>query len=143
MFFFYNTCMLNIFVGLIVETYVYLKEKAYKLDLLKPSQKGWLLIKNCINELVPTPTIESSRNTGLIQELTYQIVSNKYYNNFIDFLAYLNIILYAMTIYRSSVEYTAILLYFKIGIMIIFCLDTLLKLYALKKEYFYLDNSKV
>lgn len=135
--------MLNIFVGLTVETYVYLKDKAYKLDLLKPSQKGWILIKNCINELVPTPTIGSSKINGFVQEVTFQIVSHEYYNNFIDFLAYLNIILYAMTIYRASAEYTAILLYFKIAIMIIFCLDTLLKVYALRKEYFYLENSKV
>ncbi len=52
-FFIYNVCLLNIFVGLIIETYIDLKDKAYKLNLLKPSQKGWILIKNCINELVP------------------------------------------------------------------------------------------
>jgi hypothetical protein len=51
---------------LIVETYVNLKDKAYKLNLLKPSQKGWILIKNCINELVPIPTIGSSKITSYV-----------------------------------------------------------------------------
>lgn len=48
-----------------------------------------------------------------------------------------------MTIYRSSEGYAHILLYLKIAILIIFSLDTILKLYALRNEYFYLDNSKV
>ena len=48
-----------------------------------------------------------------------------------------------MTIYRSSHEYAQVLLYFKIAILLIFSFDALLKLYALRREYFYLDNSKV
>ena len=66
-FFFYNVCLLNIFVGLIIETYIDLKDKAYKLNLLKPSQKGWILIKNCINELVPFPTIGVTAVRGFVQ----------------------------------------------------------------------------
>ena len=57
-FFVFNICVLNIFVGLIVETYLELKDKAFKLNLLKPNQRGWMLIKNCINELVPEPSVE-------------------------------------------------------------------------------------
>lgn len=34
-------------------------------------------------------------------------------------------------------------MYFKVAILILFSLDALLKLYALRREYFYLDNSKV
>ena len=101
-FFFYNVCLLNIFVGLIIETYIDLKDKAYKLNLLKPSQKGWILIKNCINELVPFPTIGLTTVRGFVHEITFKIISHEYYNNIIDLLAYVNIILYAMTIYRSS-----------------------------------------
>ncbi len=66
-FFIYNVCLLNIFVGLIIETYIDLKDKAYKLNLLKPSQKGWILIKNCINELVPQPTIGAASVRGFVQ----------------------------------------------------------------------------
>ena len=48
-----------------------------------------------------------------------------------------------MTIYRSSDEYVQILLYLKVAMLIIFSVDTIIKLYALRKDYFYLDNSKV
>jgi len=142
-FFFYNVCLLNIFVGLIVETYIDLKDKAYKLNLLRPSQRGWILIKNCINELVPFPTIGLTNVRGFVHEISFKIISNEYYNNIIDLLAYVNIVLYALTVYRSSEEYKHILMYLKIAVLLIFCIDTILKLYALRREYFYLDNSKV
>lgn len=48
-FFIYNTCLLNIFVGMTVETYLALKDEAYKLNLLRPNQRMWILIKNSIN----------------------------------------------------------------------------------------------
>lgn len=41
-------------MGFIVETYLHLKDKAYNLNLLKRSQRGWILIKNSIHCLVPT-----------------------------------------------------------------------------------------
>lgn len=101
MFFFYNVCLLNIFVGLTIETYIDLKEKAYRLNLLRPSQRGWILIKNCINELVPTPTIGVNNVRGFVHEISFNIITHDYYNNLIDLLAYVNIFLYALTIYRS------------------------------------------
>jgi hypothetical protein len=57
-FFIYNLCLLNIFVGLTVETFLSLKDKAYKLNLLRPHQRMWVLIRNCINELVPVPSMK-------------------------------------------------------------------------------------
>ncbi len=136
-------CLLTIFVGLIIETYIDLKDKAYKLNLLRPSQKGWILIKNCINELVPSPTIGLTKARGFVQEATFNIITHEYYNNIIDLLAYVNIILYALTIYRSSYEYASVLMQLKVAALIIFSSDTLLKLHAVRREYFYLDNSKV
>jgi len=44
-------------MGFIVETYMHLKDKAYNLNLLKQSQKCWILIKNSIHTLVPKPVI--------------------------------------------------------------------------------------
>jgi hypothetical protein len=132
-FFFYNVCLLNIFVGLIIETYIDLKDKAYKLNLLKPSQKGWILIKNCINELVPLPTIGAASARSFVQEICFKIITHEFYNNIIDLLAYVNIIFYAMTIYRSSHEYVQILLYLKIAVLLIFSIDTVIKLYALRR----------
>jgi len=51
----------------------------------------------------------------------------------IDLLAYVNLIFYAMTTYRSSLEYAHILMYLKIGVLLIFSSDTILKLYALRR----------
>jgi hypothetical protein len=58
-------------------------------------------------------------------------------------MAYVNIIFYALTIYRSSHEYVVILFYLKVAMLIIFSVDTIIKLYALQKDYFFIDNSKV
>ena len=52
-FFVYNICFLNIFMGFIVETYLHLKDQAYHLNLLRRSQRGWILIKNSIHCLRP------------------------------------------------------------------------------------------
>lgn len=142
-FFFYNVCLLNIFVGLIIETYIDLKDKAYKLNLLKPSQKGWILIKNCINELVPFPTIGVTTVRSFVHEICFKIITHEFYNNIIDLLAYVNIIFYGMTIYRASDEYVKTLMYLKVAMLIIFSIDTIIKLYALRREYFYLNNSQV
>ena len=105
-FFIFNTCLLNIFVGLIVETYLGLKDEAYKLNLLRPSQRGWILIRNSINELVPIPTMrEPGPECSRFRKLAFNIISQSIYQNFIDILPYFSVIVYAMRYYRAEVPY--------------------------------------
>lgn len=105
-FFFFNTCLLNIFVGLIVETYLGLKDEAYKLNLLRPSQRGWVLIRNSINELVPIPSMkEPDPNSHRIKQVAFDIISQSAYQNFIDILPYFSVIVYSMRYYRADPSY--------------------------------------
>lgn len=55
--FFANFCILGVFVGLIVEPFLELKQKASKFDVLSNYQKTWFIIKNSINELHPEPVL--------------------------------------------------------------------------------------
>lgn len=73
-FFVYNICFLNIFLGFIVETYLQLKDKAYNLNLLKGSQKGWILIKNRINALFPKSVLSIDPKSSAKRKLIFGIV---------------------------------------------------------------------
>lgn len=141
-FFIYNICLLNIFVGLTVETFLSLKDKAYKLNLLRPNQRMWLLIRNCINELVPVPIMKQPSGNSKFRKRAYKIISEPTYENFIDILPYLNVFIYALKYYRANPSYINNLDILNIVITIIFMIDTTLKL-QLHWNFFYLNNSKV
>lgn len=141
-FFVYNLCLLNIFVGLTVETYLSLKDEAYKLNLLQPNQRMWLLIRNCINELIPVPMMKEPITKSKFRKIAYYIISQPIYENFIDVLAYVNILFYSLNYYRANPSYTNFLGYCSNAILAIFMVDTVLKL-QLHRNYFYLDNSKI
>lgn len=96
---------MNIFVGLTVETYLTLKDEAYKLNLLRPNQRSWILIKNSINNLVPLPSMKKPENTWIFRKISYWILSKSIYVNFIDILAYVNAFIYMLKFYRAPSDY--------------------------------------
>ena len=75
----YNICFLNIFLGFIVETYLQLKDKAYNLNMLKRSQKGWILIKNRINVLFPKSVLSIDPNSSQKRKLIFSFINHEYY----------------------------------------------------------------
>lgn len=109
-FFIFNTCLLNIFVGMIVETYLALKDEAYKLNLLRPSQRGWVLIRNSINELVPIPAMkEPDASSNRLHKFSYKLISQQIYQNFIDILPYVSVVVYGLREYRAEAYYLSTL----------------------------------
>ena len=88
-----------------METYLTLKDEAYKLNLLQPNQRMWLLIKNCINELIPVPMMKEPKTESKFRKIAYYIISQSIYENFIDLLPYLNILLYSLNYYRADTLY--------------------------------------
>lgn len=104
-FFIYNACLLNIFVGMTVETYLALKDEAYKLNLLRPNQRMWMLIRNSINELVPTPAMHEPKSNSFFRKIAYKIISQSIYSNFIEILPYANAIIYMFRYYRADPVY--------------------------------------
>lgn len=101
-FFVYNICFLNIFLGFIVETYLQLKDKAYNLNMLKRSQVGWILIKNRINALFPKSILSIDPNSSPKRKYIFGIVTHEYYETFFDYLAYINAFLYLITFEDQS-----------------------------------------
>lgn len=93
-------------MGLTVETYLTLKDEAYKLNLLRPNQRGWILIKNSINDLVPLPSVREPENTWIFRKICYWVVTKPMYSHFMDFISYLNVFLYMLSYYRSPETYS-------------------------------------
>jgi hypothetical protein len=96
-------------MGFIVETYLHLKDKAYNLNLLKRSQRGWVLIKNSINLLVPKPILTINRYSSISQHFFFGIVTSEIYVSIVDYMAYFNAFLYLITFTSSPEMYSIIL----------------------------------
>ena len=77
-------------MGFIVETYMHLKDKAYNLNLLKQSQRCWVLIKNSIHCLEPKPVITLPSNSSEHRQFVFQLFEAELYVWVMDYLAYFN-----------------------------------------------------
>lgn len=75
-FFVYNICFLNIMMGFIVETYMHLKDKAYNLNLLKQSQRCWILIRNSIHTLSPKPILTLPQKASSSRQILFVFTTN-------------------------------------------------------------------
>lgn len=82
------------FVGLIVEPFLELKQKACKFDVLSPYQKSWFITKNSINELHPEPVLEEPQQSML--KVIFRIVDHKSYQKVLDYLACVNAVFLGM-----------------------------------------------
>lgn len=96
-------------MGFIVETYMHLKDKAYNLNLLKQSQKCWVLIKNSIHCLTPTPILTLPSRCSSQQKYFFSLTTHDSYIAFMDYLPYINAALYLFGIYGDKGFYTNIL----------------------------------
>lgn len=63
-------------MGFIVETYLHLKDKAYNLNLLKQSQRCWILIRNSIHCLAPTPILTLSNHSSSQRQVVFAITTH-------------------------------------------------------------------
>ena len=81
---------------------MHLKEKAYNLNLLKQSQRCWILIKNSINTLVPKPVIKLPSNSSEQRKFLFNLTSSSLYISVMDYLAYFNAVLYVITVEGHS-----------------------------------------
>lgn len=84
-------------MGFIVETYLHLKDQAYNLNLLKQSQRCWVLIKNSINTLTPKPVITLPLKASAQRKLIFNIIASDIYLIQLDIMAYVNAALYVIT----------------------------------------------
>jgi hypothetical protein len=109
LFFIYNILFLNIMMGFIVETYMHLKDKAYNLNLLRQSQRCWVLIKNSIHTLVPRPVITIPRHSSAQRKFFFTLTNSELYLSTLDYLAYVNAGLFLLTYYGHTGFYATII----------------------------------
>lgn len=96
-------------MGFIVETYMHLKDKAYNLNLLKQSQKCWILIKNSINCLVPKPVITIPAHSSSQRRFLFELTSSEGYLSLLDYMTYFNAFLYLISFQGASGFYLLII----------------------------------
>lgn len=92
-----------------METYLQLKDKAYKLNMLKRSQVGWILIKNRINALMPNSVLSVDPAASPKRKWVFGVVTHEFYETFFDYLAYINAFLYIITYEDQSGFYDEVL----------------------------------
>ena len=96
-------------MGFIVETYMHLKEKAYNLNLLKQSQRCWILIKNSIHTLVPQPIITIPSNSSAQRKFLFAFTTSEAYLSIMDYIAYVNAFLFVITVHGHSGFYSLLI----------------------------------
>ena len=74
-FFIGNLCLLNMFIGLIVETYQEAKMRAQNLHLLEETQREWFQIKISIYKM--KPLIRSKYPDNLLRKALFYLVKDK------------------------------------------------------------------
>ena len=88
---------------------MHLKDKAYNLNLLKQSQRCWILIRNSIHCLAPKPIITLPKNSSSIRKTLFQAITGDFYINTMDYLAYFNAFLYIISVFNQEGFYAIII----------------------------------
>ncbi|EGR27121.1 hypothetical protein IMG5_201460 [Ichthyophthirius multifiliis] len=135
-FFIGNTCILNMFVGVIVDTYQSLSESQSNLDKLQEEQKEWFFIKQSIFKLNPKKKMQDPKNFIEFFLHKHMIVGNGL-NFFFYLFIVVNIISFLLFHTRQSQEYTNILNLINFICTCVATVEILCRIYCLKIHYFY------
>ncbi|KAM3128562.1 hypothetical protein pb186bvf_019330 [Paramecium bursaria] len=99
-FFIGNLCMLNMFIGLVVNTYQEAKLKAQGYDTLDENQREWQHIKHSIFKL--TPKTKSQIPLNQIRVLAFKLVKNQYWKRLWLIIIFLDTICLSLYIHRQD-----------------------------------------
>ncbi|KAL4468533.1 hypothetical protein ABPG74_005036 [Tetrahymena malaccensis] len=130
-----NFCILNMFVGVVVDTFKELKENEAKLDKLTPQQKEWYYIKYSIYNLEISKKINPPENK--ISQLIYETLEHKKYLKYIfNFFTVFNCVSILGYTHRQEDQTLQILNYINLCCIITFVIELILNLISLRKNYF-------
>ncbi|KAL4496084.1 hypothetical protein ABPG72_015506 [Tetrahymena utriculariae] len=130
-----NFCILNMFVGVVVDTFKELKENEAKLDKLTPQQKEWYYIKYSIYNLEISKKITPPEDkiSSFIYETLYHKKYLKYVFNFFTVLNCVSILGYT---HRQDEQTLKLLNYINLCCIIAFGIELILNIIGLRKSYF-------
>ena len=126
---------LNLFVGVVVETFNTQKELLTNNHCLTSAQRTYLLTYLMTFSIFPKATSLGETNNRF-RKLCMRIASSKRFEFFIMLMILLNTLVMALVHYQMSDEYEEILEYFNKLFMAIFIIEAFIKIVAHGKRYF-------
>ncbi|CAD8095701.1 unnamed protein product [Paramecium sonneborni] len=134
-------CLLNMFIGLIVNAYQEAKMKAQNLHLLDETQREWFQIKMQIYTL--KPLVKSKKPQNALRKLLFFMVKQKYFKIFWLIIIFSNTIILAIHFQRADENYSKTLDIINDIFVAIFVFEILCRFFAKEKHLYFKDISNI
>ncbi|KRX08462.1 hypothetical protein PPERSA_12943 [Pseudocohnilembus persalinus] len=131
--------VMNLFAGIVVESFNTEKNKLAGMTQLHDSQQQWIEIGNRIIEVQPQKQIskESLQNSSWFRTFLFKIVTNRFFDPFILLCIIINTIVFMLVYHRQNDELADIISAINIVFLVIFTLECVIKIIAFKSYYFF------
>ena len=130
-----NMFFLNLFVGVVINTFDLEKERLGKNHFLTPTQKEWISLQIMVFKVKPERVFQTTGNK--LRDMILKFVEHDYFNNTILLFIMLNTIILGLKWYRQDVFISGILENINYFFSTIFTIEAMLKIFAMRKAYFY------
>jgi hypothetical protein len=130
--------ILNLLISIVVENFNILKNEGLFYSQLTDEEQEWVKLQKVMLKYRPQPKLEfyiEGRNLKIIKIL-YNIITSKYFDNFISSCVIINTIILMITFNGQSKEFSDILDYVNYFFAIVFTIEVLSKIIVYKKNYF-------
>eukprot|EP00347_Sterkiella_histriomuscorum_P019834 403340124 len=126
--------MMNLFVGIVINTFKFEKEKIAMNYLISDTQKEWILVQ--INCLKSQPKVKPKKLQNKFRRAVAQIARSQYFEGFIILCIIANIIVFGCNWYRQPDSISSIFEIINHVFTAIFTLEVIFKLITMDKDYF-------
>eukprot|EP00997_Jenningsia_sp_PLL12_P008943 NODE_57_length_2832_cov_71.348904_g53_i0.p1 GENE.NODE_57_length_2832_cov_71.348904_g53_i0~~NODE_57_length_2832_cov_71.348904_g53_i0.p1 ORF type:complete len:605 (-),score=169.36 NODE_57_length_2832_cov_71.348904_g53_i0:52-1866(-) len=129
--------LLNLFVSVLLSQYYLVMQKNGTI-LKTPHQRAWVVVSKNIGKTSP-PDPSTFVPEGAIRARVFLVLRNKYFEVAMAFIIILNTLFMATEHYPQSSGYSAVLDVANILFTTIYCIEALLKIYAIGWTFYWLD----
>lgn len=125
---------LNLFVGVVIETFNREKERLSYNQMLKSSQKSWITVQLLCTGVQPKIRLETTGNC--LRDACIKFTTHKTFDMAIMIFIMLNTLVLAFNWYMMPVSFLPYLEAINYFFMIVFTVEAILKIIAMKSAYF-------
>ena len=125
---------LNLFVGVVIETFNVEKGLLTYNQLLKPSQKSWIDVQ--IMTYSAKPSLKIVATGSWLRDICISVVTHQYFDGFIMGCIIGNTIVLAIKWYMMAESIVSVIEIINYVFCVIFTLEAIFKITAMRKNYF-------
>ena len=131
-------CLLfvNMQIGVVITTFNNEKESTNMNRLLEPQEKDWIQMQNITYQLQPQKELKPGEQNTCIRNLCMHISRHRHFDNFIMVCILLNTVVLALTWFDEPDIVPDITEMANYVFMVIFTIEAIIKIIALKSTYF-------